>query len=90
MRVVASWAGLDAASVGGASLRIGGATDLYARYGGASARVIKERGRWDSDIHFVYARPSATAHLAASREVGDACDVDLEAAFPEWSQPTRF
>ena len=41
-------------------------------------RLIKERGRWDSDVAFVYARPSVAAHLVLSATMGDSARVDIE------------
>ena len=80
--------GLPRGLYGGSSLRIGGATDLYDLLGIAGMRLIKERGRWQSDVAHIYSRASATAHAQMSTEVIDAEGVDLEAfAGSWWVQP---
>ena len=44
----------------------------------SAPRLIRERGRWDGDIMFVYARPSVTAHLVLSAQMGDHARADIE------------
>ena len=63
----------------------GATTGDWATRDAASGRVaastlglIKERGRWDSDVAFVYARPSIVAHLVLSAAMGDHARVDME------------
>ena len=87
-RHLARAAGLDAVSIGSNAGRIGGAEDIYdsCLCQGATRdlaqeqgmRLIKERGRWDGDIAWIYARPSATAHLLLSSQMGEGARVDIE------------
>ena len=63
---------LATADFGGASPRIGGATDLYDVYGPAGEKLINEKGRWCSEVAQIYRRASSDAHVQAS--------VDMEAA----------
>ena len=49
--------------------------------------MIKQRGRWASDITTLYQRALATEHLGASAAVGDARGEELEALIQGWSQP---
>ena len=73
--------------------RIGGATDLREQLGDVrSIDVIKERGRWGSDIHRIYQRSLLKTQLWASRAIGDAASTtrDMEEAVQGWVQPTTF
>ena len=79
-------AGLPTEGRGSSSLRIGGATDLYDLYGPQAERLIRERGRWASDVAQIYQRVSATAHGAASRAIGDSEGVDLQSMLGGWAQ----
>ena len=90
-RRIARWAGMDDSAIGGKAFRIGGATDLRVVVSGAEGeRLLKERGRWHSDIAFIYARASTTAHLDCSARVGDAVGRELEAMVAGWVQPASF
>ena len=80
--------GLHESSVGGKSWRIAGATDLYDTYQEHAQRLLKERGRWKSDIAYIYARVSEAAHLEASRRMAGATGRDLESS-SGWTQPAR-
>ena len=82
--------GIPPASVGGKLFRIGGATDLRDRLGEASQRVIKERGRWGTDVAYVYQRALLRDQLDASGAMADADAADLEAAVAGWVQPATF
>ena len=83
--------GLDASEFGGKSFRIGGATDIAATVGLVAAeRLLRERGRWKSDVAFVYKRALATDHLRLSAGMADAQGRDLEAMCAGWSQPSTF
>ena len=83
--------GLDPSCYGAKSFRIGGATDYRAVYGPAAAeRMIRQRGRWWSDIHALYERALAEEHLAGSAAVADATGAELEALCPGWAQPATF
>jgi len=82
---------LEAAAFGAKSFRIGGATDYRAVYGPAAAeRMIRQRGRWWSDVHTLYERALAEEHLQGSAAVGDAVGAELEALCEGWVQPATF
>ena len=82
---------LDPADFGGKSFRVGGATDWRAVLGESKAeRIIRQRGRWDSDIHKIYERALATEHLSGSALVGGASGAELEALCAGWAQPASF
>ena len=76
-----------AAQFGGASLRIGGATDLRDAYGPRSAAIIKQRGRWASDCHLIYERALAHEQLEASALMMTAAHPEIEAVVTGWAQP---
>ena len=94
-REVAEAAGLDPSDVGGHSFRIGGATDFRDLYDNTSEglaearRVLMARGRWKSDIAFIYVRTSADTALEASARVADVDTRDVEAMFAGWAQPAH-
>ena len=91
VRRIATWLQLDPADFGGKSFRIGGATDWRAVLGESKAeRIIRQRGRWDSDIHKIYERALATEHLSGSALVGGASGAELEALCAGWAQPASF
>ena len=58
--------GIPAAEIGGKCWRIGGATELRAMLGDGSQQLIKERGRWASDVAQVYQRASLEMQLEMS------------------------
>ena len=90
-RRIAGLLGLEEELFGGKSFRIGGATDYRAVYGpDASERMIRQRGRWWSDIHTLYQRALAAEHLEGSAAIGDARGAELEALCKGWSQPSTF
>ena len=90
-RIAGSLDGLDESLFGAKSFRIGGATDYRAVYGpGAAERMIRQRGRWWSDIHALYQRALATEHLQGSAAIGDARGAELEALCKGWAQPANF
>ena len=75
--------GLDPSEYGGASPRIGGATDLRDRFGMAGKDIIQKRGRWlDDDIGFIYQRVTAAEMLDASVSM-------VHAARPEQERLTK-
>ena len=83
--------GQDESEFGGKSFRIGGATDIAATVGMVKAeRLLRERGRWKSDVAFAYKRALATDHLRLSAGMADAQGRDLEAMCAGWSQPSTF
>ena len=83
--------GQDESEFGGKSFRIGNATDIAATVGMVAAeRLLRERGRWKSDVAFVYKRALATDHLRLSAGMADAQGRDLEAMCAGWCQPSTF
>jgi hypothetical protein len=62
--------GLDPAHYGTHSLRIGGATALFAA--GASETVIRTMGRWSSDCFRIYVRACVGQCADWSRRAGSA------------------
>ena len=80
--------GLPDSALGGKSFRIAAASDMYHAYGEHAKRLLKERGRWHSDIAYIYARMSEGAHLEASQRTSGADAADVEAA-TGWAQTAR-
>ena len=80
---------IDGADIGGKAFRIGGATDMRDAMGDSSVHLIKQRGRWASDIAQVYQRALVRSHLEASVRMGsaDAASRDMEELVRGWSQP---
>ena len=70
--------GVDAAEVGAKAFRIGGATDWREEAGEPGAHIVRQRGRWDSDVAHIYQRPLLAAQLAMAAAVGNARGTDLE------------
>jgi len=90
-RRMASLLGISTKEVGAKSFRIGGATDLLARLGATAAEsVIRQRGRWASDVCQIYQRALASTHLDASAEIGSAVGREIEALCEGWVQPAQF
>ena len=81
---------IDPVEVGGKAFRIGGATDFRDALGPQSIPIIKQRGRWASDISLVYQRALASEHIRASAAVVQANSQDLEALIPGWVQPATI
>ena len=91
VRCAAEAAGEPAGEFGGHSLRIGGATDYLDFYGPIKAPpLIKQRGRWGSDIGEIYSRASASLQVDASVDVWDAQGVELEALVVGWGRSRGF
>ena len=86
-RRVATLAGLDTALVGAKSFRVGGATDLRALLGEAGRAMIKQRGRWASDVAEVYQRPLLGEQLQASAMVGSVVSASIEELAMGWAAP---
>ena len=77
--------------VGAKAFRIAAAIDLRAAIGDEySERLLRERGRWFSDITFLYQRALTVAHLDASAAVGVAEGREIEAMCPGWVQPAAL
>ena len=90
VRDLASAIGADPAEFAGYSMRIGGATDLAERLGLVEGeRVCKQRGRWMSDIFFIYQRSTAHEQMDASVRMLEAEGHTMESLLPGWVQPTR-
>jgi len=90
-REMAAELGLVAEEFGAKSFRIGGATDMRAVKGvEVATRLIKQRGRWWTDIHTIYERALASEHLELSAGVGGAVGRDLECLCEGWVQPATF
>ena len=88
-RAIGALAGLQQADLGGTSFRIGGAEDTYDVLGLAGEAIIRERGRWHSDIHQLYQRCSASLHMHVSVQIGESSGVSLEALGNGWANPGR-
>ena len=66
--------------------RIGGATDLGQAYGRRFEHVLQRRGRWGSDLQFIYDRISADEQYEASAAMAMANGRVLEEVCPTWVQ----
>ena len=73
------------------AFRVAGATDIRERIGDEekSKRLIKDRGRWESDIGAIYSRPLVAPQLAASASVSNATGAGFEDIFEGFAQPAR-
>lgn len=89
-RKIGAASGIPPLDLRSRAFRIAGATDLRSVLGPNSARLIKERGRWSSDVAFIYQRALATHHMDASAAVGDARGRDIEGMCQGWAQPAAF
>lgn len=70
------------------ALRIGGATDILHCYGPVGAEgIIRDKGRWQSDIGDIYSRVSATNMLEASAIMTQSAGVDIEAFRHGYTMP---
>ena len=64
---------------------------MAAAFGLAKAeRLIRQRGRWKSDVQRLYEGALVEEHLGASAELGDATGRELEALCHGWAQPATF
>lgn len=93
VREIALAAGEDPSAFGAHSLRIGGASDFRDLYDATTTagleeakRVLRKRGRWRSDIAFIYARTSLDSSLEASARLADVSGRDVESAFVGWAE----
>jgi hypothetical protein len=88
---MAEGAGIPPETVGGKLFRIGGATDVRDALGlQAAERTLKDRGRWGSDVAFVYGRANMRDQLHASVAIGDADAREVEQMVEGWVQPATF
>ena len=87
---IAAWAGLPPDECGGKAFRIGGATDLREVHGAGAQFLIKERGRWGSDVAQLYQRSLLQAQLDLSVGMGVAHTRDMEEMVKDWVQPARY
>jgi len=86
---IAVLAGIPATDVGAKAFRAGGSTDARGKLGETGKALIKQRGRWASDVAEIYQRPLLHDHLEASAIIGDSTpNIDLEAICEGWAQPT--
>jgi hypothetical protein len=91
-RHIATLVGLQPTDFGGSSFRIAGAMILreWCESKGVSAeRMLKERGRWHSDIAWIYARMSDRTHLAASAGAAGAEGGGSTEGNTGWTQPAH-
>ena len=82
--------GFAECDVGGKAFRIGGATDMREVYGAQAQLLIKERGRWSSDVAQLYQRALLSAQLDVSVGMAEAVSRDLEEALVGWTQPATY
>lgn len=71
--------GEDPSQFGTHSLRIGGATALFAQ--GATPMVIRTMGRWSSDCYRLYVRACYQSSLSWTAAAGSAVVDDIEGPF---------
>ena len=81
VKTLMSSIGEDPDQFGTHSLRIGGATALFAM--GASETLIRTMGRWSSDLHRLYTRACFEQCEEWSRKAGSAKVSDLAGTFDE-------
>jgi hypothetical protein len=87
---MATDAGQNPASFGGKLWRIGGATDYLEVLGANGERILKQRGRWGSDVAFIYARANIADSLEASVNISAADARSIEEMVGGWVQPAHF
>ena len=59
-------------------------------YGAQAQLLIKERGRWSSDVAQLYQRALLSAQLDISVGMAAAVSRDLEEALVGWTQPATY
>ena len=52
-----------------------------------ATRMLKKRGRWRSDIAFIYSRASLDVSLELSARISSVVGRDVEGAFAAWAEP---
>ena len=71
-----------------AACRIGGACDIRQAEGIERGKVlIQERGRWASDISWIYQRGDVGEQLLVSLDMVGASGASAETVIPGWAQP---
>jgi len=88
VRSAKTWIEVDTRVFSGHSLRIGGATDLFAL--GVTPMTIQLLGLWSSDIYRIYTRICGDTVLGVSARMPFASGEALEATFPEYVQSARL
>jgi len=81
IRHIVRLAGMDPSEYGTHSLRIGGATALFAA--GADMTVIRTMGRWSSDIYQLYVRACLERCCHWSKRAGSVDVTDVEGTIDE-------
>ena len=76
--------GWDPELYGAHSLRIGGATALFA--GGADPMVIRTMGRWSSDCYRLYVRACLEQTVAWTSRMGSQRVRDIQGTYVGWAQ----
>ena len=76
--------GWDPELYGAHSLRIGGATALFA--GGADPMVIRPMGRWSSDCYRLYVRACFEQTVAWTSRMGSQRVRDIQGTYVGWAQ----
>jgi len=71
----------------GHSFRIGGATDHAD--GRGDQMQLRNRGRWDGDLEFLYARDTIAQQLRVADAIARSQSVSLEEVIGGWAQPAR-
>ena len=84
VRQVVVAVGLDPELYGAHSLRIGGATALFA--GGADPMVIRTMGRWSSDCYRLYVRACFEQTVAWTSRMGSQRVRDIQGTYVGWAQ----
>jgi hypothetical protein len=78
---------LPEGDLSGHSFRIGGATDHAD--GGGDQMQLRNRGRWDGDLEFLYARDTVAQQLRAADAIARSSSMSLEEVIGDWVQPGR-
>ena len=87
VRQLAVALGIDPDELGAHSLRIGGATALFAT--GADPMVIRTMGRWSSDCYRLYVRACFEQTVAWTRSLGSQRVNDVQGAYERRAQETE-
>lgn len=83
--MIAAAVGLPPNEIGAHSYRIRGTTNHAD--GGGDPTMMKARGRWDSDIAFIYARDTIAFQFESQAAMRRAASATLESTFADWVQP---